>query len=176
MDRSITDHPGHIWGYWEACANEYFWFSTIVDKKYLHFWFYIPPVCALWPGSYLGWWNEVFLIIWVTFRDTGKPVQSNISDFLLFWTWNIYIFGPTPPRPVPYDPVTVQGHRPMYYWPSESHLGIPASLCKVILLIFHCFGHEIYKFLVLHPPGLCPMTLWSFRVIDRRSTDHPGHI
>jgi hypothetical protein len=45
----------------------------------------------------------------VIFKDTGKPVQSNISDFLLFWTRNIQIFGPTSPRPVPYDPVAYLG-------------------------------------------------------------------
>jgi len=80
--------------------------------KYLNFRSYIPPACALWPGGYLGWWNEVFLIIRVTFRDTGKTVQSNISDFLLFWTWIIEIFGPTSPRPVSYDPVVIYGNGP----------------------------------------------------------------
>ena len=145
-----------------------------MDKKYLNFRSYIPQACALWPDGYLGWWTEVFRIIRVTLRDGSKPVQSNISDFLLFWTRNIQIFGPTSSQSVPYDPVVILGDGPKYYWPSGTYLGILVSLCKLIFLIFYCCGQEIFKFLVLHPPGLCPMTRWLFRVMDRGIPDHPG--
>jgi len=61
--------------------------------KYSNFQSYIPPACALWPGSYLGCWTEVFLTLWVTFGHTGRPVQSNISDFLLFWIFMYIIYS-----------------------------------------------------------------------------------
>jgi hypothetical protein len=54
--------------------------------KWLNLRSYIPPAYALRLGSCSRSWTEVLLTIRVTFRDTRKPVQSNIPDFLLFWT------------------------------------------------------------------------------------------
>jgi len=54
--------------------------------KYLNFRSYIPPACALWTVRCSGLWTGGVLTIRVTLRDTGKPMQSNISDFLVIST------------------------------------------------------------------------------------------
>ena len=55
MDRNIKNHLGAIWGYWKACPNEYFSFSTVGNLKYVHFQSQITPARVLWPGGCSGW-------------------------------------------------------------------------------------------------------------------------
>ena len=118
--------------------------------KYLNFQFHITMVGTLPTGQCSGWWSEIFPANQVPFEDTWKPVQINISDFLLLWTWNVEICAQMSPWPMPYQLVRIQGHGPKYYWPSRSQLGILASSHKLRVLIFYCHRQEGSKIWIWH--------------------------
>ena len=121
------------------------------------------------PYEPVGVWGDGPKYYWSSGSHWGILASPCKVIFLIFYCFGHEIFKfsvPHPPQPVPHEPVDVWGDGPKDYRSSRSHLGILASLCKVIFLIFYCFGQEIFKFSVLHPPGLCLMTWWLFRVMD----------